>query len=241
VGRNRIILAADELNLDQGLGLVRSVGHKVYAVKIHNLWDVRGPTVVRQLLDAGAERVWVDLKLHDIPNTIRLRAKAVADAGANILTVHADGEIDMMMAAVNAFPGEIYAITVLTSLDEDQIHLLHGQPSKAAVLYRARLARLAGCAGVVCSPKEVELLAKRPELANLKLIVPGVRSADFHDVADQRRVDTPGTAIKSGATYIVVGRQITQANDPVDALEVLVAEVAGAEEEEIRSKKGKPA
>ncbi len=227
---SRIVLAADELNLDQCLDLTRKIGHRVYAVKIHNLYDAYGPNVVEQLHKASAFRVWVDAKLHDIPNTVRLRAKAIGDSGAEILTVHAGGEIEMMMAAVEVFPYEVYAITVLTSLDEEQAHLLHGQPSKAGVLYRARLAKLAGVAGVVCSPKEVGMLAKRPELKGMKSIVPSVRSLG-KDVADQKRVDTPTNAVKAGATHLVVGRQITQAKDPVAALDALEAELVETEKE----------
>ena len=149
--KDRVILAADELDLEQTLSLVRRVGDRVYGVKVHNLWDLHGPGVVRQLLDAGAPRVWGDLKIEDIPNTARLRAQAVADSGAQMLSVHASGEIEMMMAALESGL-EIIAITVLTSLTEEQAHLLHGQPSKAAALYLARLAKLAGVPSVVCSP-----------------------------------------------------------------------------------------
>jgi len=226
--QNRIILAADELSLAQCLDLASKIGGRVHAIKIHNVFDAQGPTVVEQLHHAGAERVWVDAKLHDIPNTVRLRAEAIADSGAEIITVHASGEIEMMKAAVKAFPFEVYAITVLTSLNEEQAHLLHGQPTKAGALYLARLAKLAGVDGIVCSPKEVGILAKRPELKGLKFIVPGVRSAG-KDVGDQQRVDTPGNAVRAGATYLVVGRQITQAEDPVAALDALEAELEEAE------------
>jgi orotidine-5'-phosphate decarboxylase len=212
--------------------LASKIGDRVHAVKVHNLYDAQGPTVVRQLHGAGAKRVWVDVKLHDIPNTVRLRARAIADSGADIITVHASGEIEMMMAAVDAFPFEVFAITVLTSLNEEQVHLLHGQPSKAAVLYLARLAKLAGVDGVVCSPKEVGILAKRPELKGMKIIVPGVRSVG-KDAGDQQRVDTPGNAVKNGATYLVVGRQITQAKDPVAALDALEVELTEAEKETV--------
>lgn len=222
--KDRVILAADELDLEQTLSLVRRVGDRVYGVKVHNLWDLHGPGVVRQLLDAGAPRVWVDLKIEDIPNTARLRAKAVAASGAHMLSVHASGEIEMMMAALESGL-EIIAITVLTSLTEEQAHLLHGQPSKAAVLYLARLAKLAGVPSVVCSPQEVGILAKRPELRGMNFITPGVRSAGIA-IGDQKRVDTPIGALNSGATRLVIGRQITQAPDPIAALGVLEQEIS---------------
>ena len=222
---SRIILAADELTLDQCLDLASDVGNLVHAIKIHNAFDKQGPGVVERLRDAGARRVWVDAKLHDIPNTVKLRAKAIAESGADILTVHASGEIEMMMAAVESGPAEIYAITVLTSLGEEQAHLLHGQPSKAAALYLARLAKLAGVHGVVCSPKEVGILSKRPELQGLKFITPGVRSSG-KATDDQKRVDTPAGAIASGSTYLVIGRQVTQAADPLEALHQIEEEIS---------------
>lgn len=223
------IVAADELGLDQCLDIAFSLGDSTYAIKVHNIYDLHGPEVVKQLKDRGTGRVWVDAKLHDIPNTVKLRAKAIAESGADILTVHASGEIEMMIAAREGAPNmEIFAVTVLTSLNEEQAHLLHGQPSKAAVLYLARLAKLAGMHGIVCSPKEVSILAKRPELKGLKFVVPGIRSAG-KDAGDQQRFDTPTAALKAGATHLVIGRQITQAPDPVAAVRDLEDEIRAAQ------------
>lgn len=222
---SRIILAADELDLKKCLELASKVGDKVYAIKIHNVFDQHGPGVVQRLRDAGARRVWVDAKLHDIPNTVKLREKAISESGADILTVHAAGEIEMMMAAVEAGPSEIYAVTVLTSLGEEQVNLLYGQSSKATVLYLARLAKLSGVHGIVCSPQEVGILAKRPELRGLKFVTPGVRSVG-KSTDDQKRVDTPAGAIASGSTHLVVGRQVTQAADQVDALRRIEEEIS---------------
>ena len=222
---SRIILAADELSLEQCLYLAAKIGNRVYAIKIHNLFDRHGRGVVRQLKKAGARRVWVDFKLHDIPNTVRLRAKVIAESGADILSVHASGEVEMMLAAVEAGPAEIYAVTVLTSLGEERAHLLNGHPSKAGALYLARLAKLAGVQGVVCSPKEVEILAKRSELQGLKFITPGIRSVG-QAIDDQKRVDTPSSALASGATHLVIGRQIIQSINPVEALYKIEEEIS---------------
>lgn len=221
----RIILAADELSLQECLELVAKLGDRVHAIKIHDIFDEHGPQVVRQLLDSGAPRVWVDAKLHDIPKTVERRAKAIAKSGAEILSVHASGEVDMMEAAVQAGPPTIFAVTVLTSHTEEQAHLTYGQPSKAGALYYARLAKLAGVQGVVCSPKEVGILAKRPELGGLRFITPGVRSPG-KSVDDQKRVDTPVKAFELGASYIVVGRQVTLASDPSEALAQIEQEIS---------------
>ncbi|MBI5793669.1 orotidine-5'-phosphate decarboxylase [Candidatus Uhrbacteria bacterium] len=222
---SRVILATDELTLEETLTLSEKIGHRVL-FKIHSLWDEHGPGVVEQLNKAGVKLVWVDLKLHDTPSTVRRRARAVRESGASFVSVHAAGEVEMMMAALETGI-QVIAITVPTSLTEEQAHLLHGQPSKAGVLYLARLAKLAGVKNVVCSPKEVGLLAKRPELVGMNFITPGVRSAGV-DHADQQRVDTPAAAIKAGAKWLVVGRQITQAKDPVSALRAIESEIEEA-------------
>lgn len=219
-----IIIALDGFNLEQCLTLISKIGDKAYAFKIHNLWDEHGPGIVGEFKSEGAKRVWVDLKIDDIPNTGSLRASAVKKSGADILTVMTSGGIEMMAAAVASGPAEIFGVTILTSLSEEETHLLFGQPTKAAVIYRARLAKLAGAQGIVCSAKEVGLLAKLPELKGMKFIVPGVRSVG-QDVGDQKRVDTPKAALVAGATHLVIGRQITGAEDPVQAFEELMGEV----------------
>mgnify|MGYP001571614984 CR=1 FL=1 len=229
--RRRIILALDGLGLDRSSKLVSQLGYQPGAYKIHDLWDVKGPGVVQGLQDAGpglgSVSIFVDLKLKDIPNTVGLRAKAVRESGARVLTVHASGGVEMMRAAVEHGPETILAVTVLTSLDEEEVHILHGQPSKAAVLYQARLAKLAGVQGIVCSPQEVGILAKRSEFQTMKLVVPGIRQAG-KEIADQKRVDTPAAAIKAGATDLVIGRPITGAPDPVEAFEAIAEEIAAA-------------
>ncbi|KKQ77957.1 MAG: orotidine 5'-phosphate decarboxylase [Candidatus Zambryskibacteria bacterium RIFCSPLOWO2_01_FULL_39_39] len=222
---NRIILAVDELSLERCLELVSKIGKRLCAVKIHNIYDQNGPEIVWKLKNAGASRVFVDAKLHDIPNTVRLRAKAIADSGAEIITVHASGGIEMMRVAVRAFPFEVFAVTVLTSLNIEQTHLIYGKSPKDVVLYLAKQAKLAGCAGVVCSSKEVGILSKIPELRGLKFMVPGVRSLG-KALGDQSRVDTPVSAIKKGATYIVVGREVTEDKDPVKAFLKIESEIS---------------
>lgn len=220
-----IMLAADDLSPEECVSLAVMTQERVGAIKIHSTFDQCGRELVRALHSEGA-RVWIDLKLHDIPNTVRLRAKALAEAGADIITVHASGGIEMMRAAVESGI-EVYAITVLTSLSEEETHLLHGHPSKAAVLYLARQAKMAGVHGVVCSPKEVGILSKRPELQGLKFITPGIRSAG-KSLDDQQRVDTPAAALKAGAHRLVIGRQITKSPDPYNAVTELEAEITEA-------------
>ncbi|HEY5382981.1 MAG TPA: orotidine-5'-phosphate decarboxylase [Candidatus Paceibacterota bacterium] len=221
---SKFILAADELTLAQCLKLAPKIGDRVYAIKIHNLYDKEGWAAIESLKRAAPWLVWVDAKLHDIPNTAKLRAQALRDAGADIISAHVSGEVEMMMAAKES-GALIYAVTALTSLSEEQVHLLHGHPSKAAVLYLARLAKLAGMDGIVCSPKEVSIVANRLELKGMEIVTPGVRSVG-KDTHDQQRFDTPTATIKAGASRLVIGRQLTLAEDPVAALDELEKEIS---------------
>ncbi len=233
----RIFLALDGLGEEAACELVKKIAQSpiaaaIGAVKVHDLWDQVGPRIVKRLRGAGAENVFVDLKLHDVPKTVGLRAKAAKENRAYIVTVHASGSIEMMRRAVENGPN-ILAITILTSLTEEEIHLLCGQPSKAAVLQRAHLAKLAGVWGLVCSPNEVGVLAGLPELEGLELVTPGIRleGKDAID-ANQKRVNSPDAAFKAGATRIVVGSEATKAEDPLAVLARIVDMIASVPEKE---------
>src|SRR5579863_10077403 len=122
----KVILATDEFNREQLLEFVKKIGNKFYCVKIHSLYDQFGSEIVSELKNAGAQRVWVDAKLHDIPNSVRLRAKAIASSGAKILTVHASGGVKMLRAAKEGFgSGKVYAVTALTSLSDEDIKTIY--------------------------------------------------------------------------------------------------------------------
>lgn len=210
----KIILALDEIqNLDDATALVKKVGHLVYAVKIHNLYDKFGPEIVTKLKEAGAEKVWVDFKLYDIPNTGRLRAENLS---ADIVSVHASGGVKMMQEAVSSGK-EIFAVTMLTSFSEAEVKQIYNREVEDAVITLAKLALEAGVAGIVCSPKEIKTLRAHAEFKDLKIVVPGVRSVGVH-ANDQNRVSTPKEAIGNGADFLVIGRQITEALDSVIAL-----------------------
>ncbi len=208
----KIILALDEIqNINDAAELVKKVGSLVYAVKIHNLYDKFGPDVVRVLKEAGAEKVWVDFKLYDIPNTGKLRAH---DITADIISVHASAGVEMMKEVVASGKG-IFAVTALTSFSPSEVKQIYNREVEDVVLTLAKLAREAGVSGIVCSPKEIKLIRSRPEFQDLKLVVPGIRSRGV-DSNDQHRVGTPEQAILDGADYLVIGRQITQAENPED-------------------------
>lgn len=216
-----IILALDEMqSLDEVVALVKKVGHLVYAVKIHNLYDKFGPDVVRILKDAGAERVWVDFKLYDIPNTTKLRAENIT---ADILSVHASGGIGMMREVV-ASGKEIFAVTALTSFSPAEVKQIYNREVEEQVFILAKLAREAGVSGVVCSPQEIKMLKSSPELKDLKLVVPGIRSAGVSR-DDQSRVGTPAQAISDGADFLVIGRQITRSENPEGEIRKIYKEI----------------
>lgn len=208
------------------MALVKDIGKRVYAVKIHNILDEYGPGIISQIKIAGAQRVWVDHKLHDIPHTVNLRAKALRQNGADILTVHASGGAEMMRAAVENFSGgEVFAVSVLTSLSSGVAkNIFKEENIESLVLRLAQISKSAGVHGLVCGASEIKAIKNNPDLKEIKLVVPGIRSEGV-EKHDQQRTDTPKNAIIAGACLLVVGRQITKAKDPVAALENLQQEI----------------
>jgi orotidine-5'-phosphate decarboxylase len=224
--RERLIVALDVSSAAAANKIVAAVGDSARYYKVGlQLYTAEGPQIVRDLVASGRQ-VFLDLKLHDIPNTVASAVKEAAKLGVSMLTVHAAGGGRMLHAAVeaarntNASP-MILGVTVLTSLDARDLE--HAGVRGTVVDQVSRLAALAisnGCHGVVASAQEAGTL--RAELGDDFLIVtPGVRpSGSGH--GDQARVVTPAEAIASGATYIVVGRPITEATDPgAEAREIL--------------------
>jgi len=191
------------------------------------LFVAEGAAAVEVVRKRGG-KVFLDLKLHDIPETV---ARAVASSkalGAELLTVHTAGGFEMMRRAAEVAAGKpgILGVTVLTSLSEDDLRAdgISGG-MREAVVRRAKLAEKAGARGIVCSPQEVADV--RAASATLALVVPGVRPAGAA-LGDQKRVATPASAIAAGADYLVVGRPIRDARDPAEAFSAVVGEVAAA-------------
>jgi orotidine-5'-phosphate decarboxylase len=190
-----------------------------------------GPAAVVRARAAGA-RIFLDLKLHDIPNTVAGAVAAASDLGVELLTLHAGGGPTMMVAAAEAAERsgaglQLLAVTVLTHLEAAELERLGlpGPPAQRAVDW-ARLAREAGCAGVVCSPLEAApLRAALPR--PFRIVTPGIRLPEG-ERGDQRRIATPGAAIAAGADLLVVGRPLTRAERPVEALAAFAREIAGA-------------
>lgn len=229
---SRICLALDGLTLERALELTAALGPLAHAVKCHDLYDAYGPRIIGELKKAGARRLWIDYKLDDTKKTVTFRTQALLRNGVNIITVHASGGVPMMEAALDAVftdcgpAAEIWAITVLTSLDPEEIGRIFGKdraPQKI-VLDFALMAGEAGVNGIVCSAEEVGMLRRCEDLAGTKLIVPGTRSVGVA-LGQQKRSGTPAQAIVDGATYLVAGSQVTEADDPVAAFKAMAAEI----------------
>lgn len=196
------------------------------------LFVAAGPAFVEQVQRLGFE-VFLDLKFHDIPNTVAQACDAAAKLGVWMINVHASGGRKMMVAAADAVAKaahrpKLIAVTVLTSLEQpdlNEVGLAGPTPGDAAVRLAA-LARDSGLDGVVCSAKEAGAMRARFD-ATFALVTPGIRPADAA-ADDQARIATPGAAIAAGATYLVIGRPITRASDPATALAAIDAEIAGA-------------
>ena len=213
--RAPIAVALDAPDLETAARWAQAVTPHVAVVKIGlELFCRTGPTVVETVRGGSGVELFLDLKLHDIPNTVAGAARGVAKLKPRYLTVHASGGADMVRAAVEAAPeGTIAAVTVLTSLSADVLTAvgLLGPPLDA-VRRLAALAVGAGAGALVCSPQEVA--AVRSEVGpGIILITPGVRPAGA-DVQDQARVATPRQALADGADLLVIGRPITGADDP---------------------------
>jgi orotidine-5'-phosphate decarboxylase len=230
--KDRLIVALDFGSAAQALELVDRLDGSCRWFKVGmELFYAAGTGLIETLRERDF-KIFLDLKLHDIPNTVAGAVRSVTSAGAALLTVHAGGGEAMMAAAAEAAnaPGapRLLAVTVLTSMDAGQLAGVGVMDTPAAqVLRLARLAKLSGINGMVSSAAEIEML--RDDLGpETLLVIPGIRSAG-DDLGDQRRVATPGSAIQRGASQLVVGRPITRAVDPAGAARAFLDEIAKAQ------------
>ena len=244
--KDRLIVALDVPTAVEAQEIVYELGEMVSFYKIGlQLFTAEGPKIVSELVNSG-RKVFLDLKLHDIPNTVAGAVKAASELGVAMLTVHAGGGSRMLKAAVEAAataptPPIILAVTVLTSLsaadmEETGIKAETGEQ----VLRLARLAKSAGCGGVVSSPQEAQRL--RSELGpQMAIVTPGIRPGGTAQ-ADQSRIATPTIAIKAGASHLVVGRPILAADNRNRAASAILEEIVSAlDSSEKEMAGGKPA
>ena len=228
--QNPIIVALDVPDAETAVQLAKTVGPHVGALKIGlELFTAAGPDIVRRMRDAGA-RVFLDLKFHDIPNTVAKAVESIAPLPIKMLTLHTSGGREMMQWAVKAQQQHaphllLLGVTVLTSMSAEGLAETGvAAPPADQVVRLGRLAIDSGLRGLVCSPLELApLRAVLP--ADVALVTPGIRPRGA-DAGDQTRIMTPGEAAGAGATHIVVGRPIFKAPDPVAAARAILAELA---------------
>lgn len=228
---DRLVVALDVSNALEAQVLARRLAGRVGLLKVGlELFCAEGPALVRELqYHAG---IFLDLKFHDIPNTVKGAMESALALDPRLMTIHAQGGPAMIEAAAEAVRAhrarggqtELLAVTVLTSLDREALTRLgHATDPRDLALHLARLSQASGADGVVCSAQEAaEIRAACGP--SFKLLTPGIRPAGGA-VQDQARVVTPGEALKAGATWLVVGRPITRAQDPAAAAEAILAEM----------------
>jgi orotidine-5'-phosphate decarboxylase len=229
--KDRLAVALDFPDSLQAFDLVNSLGDTCQWYKVGlELYYVAGSDFVQQLRDRGLN-AFLDLKLHDIPNTVAGAVRSATQAGASLLTVHASGGSAMLSAAAEAATvagaPRLLAVTVLTSMDANELSAIGvaGTPAQQ-VLRLAKLAKAAGIDGMVCSAEEISTL--RAEMGTqTMLVIPGIRPAGAA-TEDQRRIATPASAILQGASMLVVGRPITRAANPAAAARAILEEIAQA-------------
>ncbi len=226
--RDRLIVALDLPSVAAAETMIAKLGDSVTFYKIgYQLAYAGGLSLVRPLADAG-KKVFIDLKLHDIGNTVARGVESIARLGANFLTVHAYPQT--MKAAAEARSGsslKILAVTVLTSYDDGDLHTAGYRLGVSDLVEaRARQAQEIGVDGLVCSPEEAANIRKIVG-AQMNLVTPGIRPAGSA-TGDQKRIMTPARAIAAGADYLVVGRPVMEASDPKAAADAIVTEIERA-------------
>ena len=227
--RDRLIVALDVSSAAQARRIVQTIGDAASTYKVgKQLFTAEGPQIVRDLVASG-RKVFLDLKFHDIPNTVAGAVRSACELGVAMLTVHASGGSNMLKAAAetaaqSATKPLVLAVTVLTSFADADLQEIGVQGTTLSqVLRLGALARNAGCGGLVASAKEAKEL-RRALGEDFAIVTPGVRPAGSA-AGDQARVVTPADAIAAGATYLVVGRPILEARDPALAAADILSEI----------------
>lgn len=226
---DRPIIALDFASKEQTLQFLKNFDESLFVKVGMELFYQEGPELVREINGLGHD-VFLDLKLHDIPNTVESAMRGIAKLGVAMVNVHAAGGVDMMTAAKRGLAGsktQLIAVTQLTSTSEEQMQKeqLIDASLEESVVHYARLADEAGLNGVVCSVHEAEAIGDACGEEFLR-VTPGIRPAQV-SVDDQKRVATPDEARAQGSTHIVVGRAITKAADPKDSYRQIAAEWSG--------------
>ena len=230
----KLIIALDVETPARALNLVNQLHGVAGMFKVGSqLFTAAGPQIVRDIL-AHDSKVFLDLKFHDIPHQVAGAARSAAELGVSLFTIHASGGAEMMRAAVDSVNevaaksgvrSKILAISVLTSIDATILTQIGVTSTPAeSVLRLVKLAEASGVDGVVASPQEIESIRQTISNPEFLVVTPGIRPS-ANEAGDQKRIATPGAAIKAGASYLVVGRPITGATDPLAAAQGIIADM----------------
>jgi orotidine-5'-phosphate decarboxylase len=232
LARQRLIVALDVPDTTSAIRLVETLEGTCSWFKVGlELYISAGPAIVEKIVGAG-HNVFLDLKLHDIPNTVAGAIRSAAKLGARMLTLHASGGSAMLSAARDSIaaltnPPELLVVTVLTSMDAGQLHATGvGRLPSSQVELLAKMGMEAGIRGFVCSPQEVAALRSLTGPEGV-LVIPGIRPAGSA-IGDQKRIAGPAEALRLGASYLVVGRPITQAPNPAEAATAILEAMSEA-------------
>jgi orotidine-5'-phosphate decarboxylase len=237
--KDKLIVALDVDTLTRAYELVDLLADDVGMFKIGStLFTSHGPQIVRDIISKG-NKIFLDLKFHDIPHQVSGAAGAAARLGVSMFTIHASGGTEMMQRAVEAVaevsikegiqPAAVLAVSVLTSLDASSLAEIGvGDEPNEAVLRLVKLAEAAGVDGVVSAPQEVESIRAMVKRPGFLLVTPGIRPSESV-AGDQKRVATPQLALAAGSSYLVVGRPITGADDPQAAARAIVQDMENSE------------
>jgi orotidine-5'-phosphate decarboxylase len=228
-----VIIACDFSNREEVLSFLSKFSEKKPYVKIGmELFYAEGSEIIK-LISSMGHKIFLDLKLHDIPNTVKKAMKVLSEYNVDMVNIHAAGTISMMEAAIEGLTRKdgsrplLVAVTQLTSTDEERMkkEILIDKPLEEVVMHYAKCAKKAGLDGVVCSPLEA---GKVHDVCGKEFltVTPGVRFAD-NESGDQKRITTPAKAKEQGSDYIVIGRPVTQANDPIEAYRRCLREFVG--------------
>jgi orotidine-5'-phosphate decarboxylase len=234
--KDYIVFPLDLPSYDQAMSYVDRLKDQVGLFKVGlELFISQGPRILQSILDIGGAGIFLDLKLHDIPATVKRAFMAASKYRPRFMTIHCDEGEELLKSVAENNPGntKILAVTVLTSLDQKKLKEL-GYDDRfscdlsALVLLKARMAKAAGCHGVVCSGLEVAAV-KRDLGPEFLAVTPGIRPAwSVVNRDDQKRIVTPSDAVKNGADYVVIGRPIRDAKDPADAAMRVAEEIGSA-------------
>lgn len=228
-----VIIACDFSNKEEVLNFISKFTEEKPYVKIGmELFYAEGSEIIK-LISSMGHKIFLDLKLHDIPNTVKKAMKVLSEYNVDMVNIHAAGTISMMEAAIEGLTRKdgsrplLVAVTQLTSTDEERMkkEILIDKPLEEVVMHYAKCAKKAGLDGVVCSPLEA---GKVHDVCGKEFltVTPGVRFAD-NESGDQKRITTPAKAKEQGSDYIVIGRPVTQANDPIEAYRRCLREFVG--------------